>query len=418
MTTRSYPGPLNYSGFWLDHAQHRTWLAQQADKQFECFAHSLHAGAGFKTLDHLGIPRVSNTQELHTTTRLVHSYALAKIMGYPDADRMIEQGMAYLSDHHHDPVFGGYIWALDAGDIVDDRKLAYGHVFVLLAAASAKQAGHPDADALLDTISRVLDRQFWEEDRGLFCDERNRDWTPFSTYRGMNANMHATEALMAAYEATGDDVYLDRAGRIFEFFIDKIAPQNDWRLPEHYTENWDIDREYAGDPMFRPSGTTPGHSFELGRLLLQYWDLKGRPPTDAPRKARRLIERALHDAWLPDGGLAYTLKSGGEVDVCARFWWPVTEAIGAIAALIKLERREEDEIWYRKLWVFAHDNFIDHTHGGWFPEIDSAGTVTSTIFAGKPDIYHALQACLFPLAQGLSRHVDALKHLRPPSNRQ
>ncbi|SEK43944.1 AGE family epimerase/isomerase [Pacificibacter marinus] len=412
MNVTTSPGPQNYSGFWIDHADHRTWLARQADQQLAFFAHSLQADAGFATLDHSGIPLANKTQELHTTTRLVHSYALAKIWGHPDADKVIEQGMSYLSDHHHDSFFGGYIWALNDGEMVDDRKLAYGHMFVLLAAASAKQSGHPTADAMLKNTSKVLDQHFWEEDTGLFCDELNRDWTPFSTYRGMNANMHASEALLTAYEATGDEIYLDRAGRILDFFINKIAPQNDWRLPEHYTENWDIDHDYAGDPMFRPAGTTPGHSFELGRLLLQHWDLKGRPPCDAPLKARHLIERALHDASLPDGGLAYTLKFGGDVDVSARFWWPVTEAIGAIAALIKLERREADEIWYRKLWTFANANFIDHTHGGWFPEIDNAGNATSTIFAGKPDIYHALQACLFPLTPGLSRHSDDLKHMR------
>ena len=380
------PGPANFDGFWLDHPAHRTWLQDQAERQLRFFAASKRSGPGFSLLDHDGVPMDVQEQELHTTTRMVHSYSLGVLQGHTGAESIVDHGMAYLASHHKDPVYGGYLWAMTGDTISDDRKLAYGHVFVLLAASSAKMAGNPDADALLADITNVLDTHYWEQEAGLFSDEWNRDWTPFSTYRGMNANMHGVEAMLTAYEATRVPVFLERAGRILDFFTRRMAPQENWRLPEHYTENWDIDRSYAGNHMFRPAGTTPGHSFELGRLTLQHWDLTGRPATDAPDVARRLIEQALEDAWLPEGGFAYTLDFGGKVSDGARFWWPVTEAIGAVATLIKLERRASDEEWYRKLWAFANEAFIDHENGGWFPAIDAEGKPTSSIFTGKPDI--------------------------------
>jgi mannose/cellobiose epimerase-like protein (N-acyl-D-glucosamine 2-epimerase family) len=397
------PGPADAAGFWIDDAGHRAWLADQCNSQLAFFAASAGSAPGFCLLDHAGAALGADVQELHTTTRLVHAYSLGQLRGYQGAERIIDQGMAYLASHHKDPVHGGYFWALSDSGVHDPRKLAYGHVFVLLAAASAKMSGHPDADALLADIADVLDRRFWEEDAGLFSDEWNRDWTPFSTYRGMNANMHGVEALLAAYEATGEALFLDRAGRILDFFVHQIAPTNGWRLPEHYTAGWQIDRAYAGNHMFRPAGTTPGHAFEVGRLALQHWDLAGRPANGAPKAARNLIERALADAWLPDGGLAYTLDFEGQVADGSRFWWPVTEAIGAISALIVMDRRAEDEIWYRRLWDFANAHFIDHAKGGWFPAIDDKGAPTSSIFTGKPDIYHSLQACLIPLSGLLSR---------------
>ena len=163
--------------------------------------------------------------------------------------------------------------------------------------------------------------------------------------------------------------------------------------------------------MFRPAGTTPGHSLEMGRLLLQHWDLSGRPETDAPARARRLIEQALQDAWRPDGGLAYTLHQGGAIAIPDRYWWPVTEGIGALAALIKLGTEGgsgDDETWYRRLWAFADARLVDHERGGWFPELDDTGTPTGRQFQGKPDIYHALQADLFPLTPGLSRQHQGL----------
>ncbi|MBU3031459.1 AGE family epimerase/isomerase [Paracoccus marinaquae] len=408
MTTPQHPD-LDDSVSWLDQPAHRDWLLRDARTQFDFFRASLRDGAGFHVLDLDGTALPDSVQQLHTTTRLIHSYALGKLAGFADCEAIIDQGMAYLWSHHRDSAHGGYHWALDGDEVADQRKLAYGHVFVLLAGASAKQAGHPDADRLIEDVSAALDRHFWEEDHGLFADEWNRDWTPFSDYRGMNANMHGVEALLTAHEATGREVYLDRAGRILDVFMGRIAPEHGWRLPEHYTQDWRIDRDYAGDPMFRPAGTTPGHSFELARLLLQYWDLRGRPATDAPGIARKVMEQALADAWdEARGGLIYTLDFDGRPAIRSRYWWPVTEAIGVLAAFLKFAPQATDEAWYRRLWSFADSHFIDHRRGGWFPEIDSDGKPTSIQFGGKPDIYHAIQAVLFPLAPGISRMSSSL----------
>lgn len=403
------PGPTDKIGLWLEDKTHREWLKGQADRLLMFFEASVQSSPGFTLLHHDGSPLKTDVQELHTTTRMIHSYSLGLLQGHPGAERIVQHGLSYLASHHHDSIHGGYFWAMGDTEPTDPTKLAYGHAFVLLAAASAKIAGVAHADVLLDEAAEILDTRFWDEEAGLFADEWNRDWTPFSTYRGMNANMHGVEALLTAFEATGDIVFLSRAGRILEFFVGRIAPASAWRLPEHYTSDWQVDRSYAGNHMFRPAGTTPGHSFELGRLTLQHWDLSGQPDTDAPEQARQLIAQALSDAWLPEGGFAYTLNFDGSVADGSRFWWPVTEAIGAVATLIALDRREDDEVWYRKLWAFANAHLIDHEHGGWFPALDDDGEPTSSIFDDKPDIYHALQACLFPLSGRLSRMATHAK---------
>lgn len=396
---------------WLTSTAHRKALARDALRQFDFFRASLSAQPGFRVLDWSGAPLPATKQELHTTTRLVHSYALGKLSGVQDCDTMIDQGMDYLQSHHLDRTYGGYFWALDGDVIADDRKLAYGHVFVLLAASSAKLAGHPDADKLIENVTSVLEQQFWDPLNARFADEWNRDWSPFSTYRGMNANMHAVEALLAAFEATGRESYLDKAGKILAFFMHHMAPQHGWRLPEHYTQDWRVDTDYSGDPMFRPAGTTPGHSFELARLMLQHWDLSGRRDPQAPEIARQVADQAFSDAWLEGGGIAYTLRFDGTTDIRDRYWWPVTEAIGVYASLLKLENRTEHQRRYETLWQFADAHFIDHDKGGWFPEIDASGRPTTTQFVGKPDIYHAVQANLFPLTKGLSRQAETLPNL-------
>ncbi|MTH79563.1 AGE family epimerase/isomerase [Paracoccus aestuariivivens] len=397
--------------------EHQQWLRAEVARQVDFFRPSLQTDGSFAVLDFAGVPLTGSLQELHTTTRLVHSFALAKAAGLPDCDPVICAGMDFLWNRHRDAEHGGYVWSVDAAGVADGTKLAYGHVFVLLAAASAKVAGHPDADRLIADVSALIDRHYWDEEAGLLRDEFTRDWQPFSTYRGMNANMHGIEAMLTAYETTGSAIYLTRARRILDFFTGRIAPRYGFRLPEHYTADWQVDADYQGNPMFRPRGTTPGHSFELGRLLLQWWDLAGRPESDAPEIARRLIETALADAWVPGawpaaGGFVYTLELDGAVSVSDRYWWPVSEAIGAMAALQNHAAQPQDEEWYRRLWAFADLALIDHARGGWFPELDADGKPDARQFAGKPDIYHSVQAALLSQVGCLSRLPASLRAAR------
>ncbi|SNR26625.1 AGE family epimerase/isomerase [Paracoccus sediminis] len=392
---------------------HRRFLIRDALAALEFFDASVGNDGDFRTLGLAGRPLGDGPLELHTTTRLVHSYGLAHLAGRADRAGVIDRGMDLLWRRHRDARHGGYVWSVQGDAVADGTKLAYGHVFVLLAASTAKLAGHPDADRLLADVAQVLEDRFWDKGAGLLRDEFTRDWQPFSAYRGMNANMHGAEALLAAHEATGGGEYLGRAGGILAFFIGGQAARNGWRIPEHYDAAWRPDPGYEGDPMFRPAGTTPGHSFEMARLLLHWWDLAGRPGTDAPVQARHLVDTALADAWLPGGGLAYTLDFDGRVARPDRYWWPVTEAIGALAALLKLDPRPCDQDWYRRLWRFADAHLIDHGRGGWFPEPGAGDRPATGQFQGKPDIYHALQADLFPLVPGLSRHAQGLAGARP-----
>ena len=376
----------------------RAALAADARAQIAFFRASLNAGGGFDLLDHDRRPVPDHPQELHATTRLVHSYALAQVWGAPDCTPIIDAGMAALWQRHRDAVHGGYVWSIGPEGIRDDTKLAYGHVFVLLAAASASAVGHDDAPRLLADIEGVIDARFWDDTRGLLREEYRRDWRGFSTYRGMNANMHGTEALLAAFEATGREVFLHRAGRILDFFTRQIAPAHGWRIPEHFTEDWQIDPAHEGNPMFRPAGTTPGHALEFARLILQHWELTGRADPDAPAIARALVTTALRDGWRADGGIVYTVAPDGAVLRPNRYWWPVTEAMGALAALLKCDPQPQDAAWFRRAWAFAQAHFIDHDRGGWFPEIGDTGQPVTAQFLGKPDIYHSLQAVLYPLA--------------------
>ena len=80
-----------------------------------------------------------------------------------------------------------------------------------------------------------------------------------------------------------------------------------------------------------------------------------------------------------------------------RLWWPAAEGIGAAAFLNAIDGAPEYEEWYRRIWDFVADQLIDRENGGWRTEaVDPTGRI-APLFEGKPDLYHALQACLIPL---------------------
>ncbi len=223
---------------WRHSPTHRSWLLDQANRLFDFYQFAaLNPRGGFFDLDIEGRP-FGNVRQLHATTRMVHCMAIGHLLGRPGCDALIDHGMDYIWNRHRDQKHGGYVWSLDDDNPVDSNKQAYGHAFVLLAASSAKCVGHPLADRLLADVSDVLHTRFWDEKSGAQKEEFAADWSPISNYRGQNSNMHLTEALMAAFEATGDTEYLRKAESIASLIIGKHAASLEYRVGEHFDANW------------------------------------------------------------------------------------------------------------------------------------------------------------------------------------
>ena len=284
---------------WRQNPDHRRWLRGEADSLFRFFEdESLNPSGGFHTLDDAGHAIAGErTRPLHATTRMVHCFAIAHLLGRPGAADFVDHGLEAILNRHRDAVNGGYFWSFDDDGPRERDKLAYGHAFVLLAASSAKIVGHPKADRLLAEVSEVIDRRFWEPAHGASAEEFAADWSPISAYRGQNSNMHLTEALMAAFEATGERAYLDKAESIADLILRRTAGAHHWRVPEHYRADWTLDREYKGSDMFRPYGTTPGHWLEWARLALQLWELGARKIEWLPGAAKALFAQAVGVGW-------------------------------------------------------------------------------------------------------------------------
>ena len=337
--------------------------------------------------------------QLWITTRMTHVFVLGDLLGHPGCGPLVDHGLAAIRDTFGDREHGGWFSEIADEGPVRTEKEAYSHAFVLLAAAGATMAGRATAPALLDEITRVVEQRFWSEEEGACRESWDGGWNALEEYRGANANMHMIEAFLAAGDATGDARWSQRALRIAERLIRDVASARDWRILEHFDADWrplpDYNAEHPRHP-FRPFGVTPGHGLEWSRLLLQIDAAVDAPPDWLADAAQGLFGRAVADGWGPPGGFAYTTDFDGKPVVSDRLHWPVTEAIGAAAALHELTGDEEYERWYRTCWDFAAANLIDRRRGSWHAELDESLQPSEQTWSGKPDVYHALQSTLIP----------------------
>ncbi|MFJ2981464.1 MULTISPECIES: AGE family epimerase/isomerase [unclassified Pseudomonas] len=403
---------------YIDSPQHRQWLSAEGLRLLS-FAKAAQVPDGFACLDAHGALPPTAVADTLVTARMTHSFALAHLQGVPGCLARVEHGVRALRGPLRDARHGG--WFARPRGHGDDGKAAYLHAFVALAASSAVAAGAGGAQGLLVDATRVIEDRFWSEEEGALRESFSRDWLQPQAYRGANSNMHATEAFLALADVTGDVLWLERALRIALRIIHGHAAANDYRVVEHFDAHWqalpDYNRDNPAD-HFRPYGSTPGHAFEWSRLVLHLEAARRLAGLHTPdwllASARGLFSSACRHAWNVDGaeGIVYTLDWDNQPRVRERLHWVHAEACASAAALLQRTGEPRYARWYRCFWAFIDTHFIDRAAGSWHHELDPANRPAATIWAGKPDLYHAYQAVLLPtqplapsLATGLARNV-------------
>ena len=389
---------------WLGSPAHARWLETEVDRLL-AFGRAAAVPNGFGWLDDTGTVRQDLPTQLWVTSRMTHVYALATLLGRPGAAGLVDHGLEALNGPFRDREYGGWFPAIGASGPVDANKTGYPHCFLILGAASATAAGRPGARALLDDALGVCEQHFWDESVGMVREAWDRTFTTSEPYRGGNVNMHSVEAYLAVADVTGNRVWLDRAVRIAERMIHGFARQNSYRVIEHFDPDWRPLPEYNIDQpahRFRAYGATPGHWIEWARLLLHAQASLGTRGEAAPSwmipDAEALFAAALRDAWCADGasGFVYTVGWDGKPVVRERIRWVIAEAIAAAAALFRATGDRQYATWYQTFWDYAAENFIDYVGGSWWQELDPYNKVSSSVWDGKPDLYHLMHALLVP----------------------
>ena len=334
-----------------------------------------------------------HTRHLVSSTRFVFNYSMAyQAFGDEQYKTAVAHGIKYLRDAHRNSASGGYTWLLRDGEKIDTTNHCYGLAFVALAYAKAVEAGFADAAAYLDETWNLMEQHFWEPQYGLYADEADADWK-VSDYRGQNANMHACEAWLAAYEATREPRYLERAALLADNMVNRQAALSGGLVWEHYRSDWSVDWDYNfGDRsnIFRPWGYQPGHQTEWAKLLLI---LDRHAPADwhLPR-ARELFDRAMALSWDEEyGGMVYGNDREGRFYDEDKYFWVQAESLATAALLADRTGEAQYWDWYERLWDYSWRHFVDHRYGAWYRILhrDNSKYSDEKSPAGKTD-YHTM----------------------------
>ena len=338
-----------------------------------------------------------DTKHLVSSTRFIFNYSMAAIQfdskDYLDAAL---HGINYLRDSHLNKNTGGYAWTMKDSEVDESTNYCYGLAFVLLAYSSAYKAGILKAKDYIEETYQLMEKHFWSKEYELYSDEISADWKVVSGYRGQNANMHSCEALIAAFEATGSQKYLDRALLIGKNICIRQAGLAEGLIWEHYDSNWEINWVYnknRPDDLFRPWGFQVGHLTEWAKLLLilerhvkEDWLL--------PR-AQELFDDAVEMGWDEKSeGLFYGFAPNGDICDKDKYFWVQAESLAAAAVLANRTGDDYYWEWYDRIWSYSWKHMIDHKYGAWFRILDSNNNKYDDLKspAGKTD-YHTMGAC-------------------------
>lgn len=345
-------------------ARVRHWLANDALPFWADTGVDHDAGGFVERLAWDGTPDLDAVKRVRVQARQIYVFAHADHLGLMPGGREIATvGYDFLVRHAMpDGVDNGVVHALARdGTIVDARRDTYDHAFVLFGLSwFYRVTGREDARALVlalgDAIWRLLRHP---GGAGFIVDDQGNDALH------QNPHMHLFEAVLAAYDATGETIFLDRADELFALFRTRMFDPQTGALREFYDANWRPAAGEAGQLI------EPGHHCEWVWLLKWYADRKARPLCDEARQLHAFVERhgrgghgpLLIDATWSDG----RPRSSGTRS------WPQTEALKAVIALAQADgvsaRPDADRIVANLFLSFLGRPVA----GGWIDWIDADG---------------------------------------------
>lgn len=350
-------------------------------------------------------------QQIVSSARMVINFMLAgKLLGRKELQDIGRHGLEYLEKGHYVPEKDAYAFTMRDHKPEDMIQQSYGYAFVLAAHAAARLAGATDSDADVARVYDLMEKRFWLPDRGAYTDTISAEGE-LSEYRGQNSNMHMCEALIAAYEATKDSRYLERAEVLAETFTQKMAAKADGLVYEHYTQEFEVDWEYNKDDpknLYRAWGFQPGHQSEWAKNLLNIY--RYNPKDWMVQRARELFDAAYETSWDSEhGGMVYGFGPDRKWCDDDKYFWVQAESMATAALLHQATGDEKYIKCYNALWKYSWEHFVDHEHGAWVGlklTRDNQQYSKEKAFAGGKCDYHTLVACVealraFPLKRRL-----------------
>lgn len=336
------------------------------------------ATGGFvERLDSQGRADRAAARRVRVQARQIYCFAKAAQIGwYPDGREIALKGLEYLLAKAKSPDGQpGFVHLLARdGTVINPLRDTYDHAFVLLALASVYAL---DRDAQIrteiDSLTSFLDRKVRSPHGGFL------EGLPASMPRRQNPHMHLFEAMIAAFDATHDAAFQNRAGEFFALFLSNFYDKQKHVLGEYFEEDWS---------RIEPVSVEPGHQAEWVWLLLGFERITGCP---TGRYRNELLASALRYSDDATGCLIDEGDADGNIRQYTRRCWPQTEISKAwIAQAEAGEPGAADQA--RAALARLELNYLRHAvPGGWHDQFDREGrSLIDTIPASS--FYHVLCA--------------------------
>jgi mannose-6-phosphate isomerase len=335
------------------------------------------AGGFVDRLDQNGGADRLAPRRVFVQARQIYCFAKAAQMEwYPQGRAIALKGLDYLlakaKAQGGEP---GFVHTLSPdGAVLDSRRDTYDHAFILLALASVYAL---DRDAQIrteiDALCHFLDTKLRSPHGGFL-----EGW-PASMPRRQNPQMHLFEAMIAAFDATHDTVFQNRAGDFFALFLGVLYDKQKQALGEYFEDDWS---------RIEPVRVEGGHQAEWVWLLKGFERITGCP---TGRHRGELLASALRYRDEATGCLVDEGDATGNIRRHTRRLWPQAEMAKAwIAQAEGGEAGAADEA--RAALARLERHYLSHpVTGGWYDQFDRDGnSLVATIPASS--FYHVLCA--------------------------
>jgi mannose/cellobiose epimerase-like protein (N-acyl-D-glucosamine 2-epimerase family) len=309
--------------------------------------------------------------------RQIYCFAKAIDLGcYPQGREIAMKGLEYLLGKAKNPDGRpGFVHLLDPdGSTMNATRDMYDHAFVLLALSTVYRLSH-DAQVLgeIKSLLNFLDVDLRSPHGGFV------EGFPATLPRRRNSQMHLFEATIATFDPTGDSVFEDRAGELYDLFVANLYDPRRQVLGEYFEEDWS---------KIEPVSVEPGHQAEWVWLLRGFERITG--CSTAGHRAQ-LLSSALRYRDDVTGCLFDEGDSHGNIRKFSRRGWPQTEIAKAwIAQAEAREPKAADEA--REALARLYRHYLRHpVLGGWYDQFDRDGR-SLVDFIPASSFYHILCA--------------------------
>ena len=394
-------------------------LRRAFDADFDAlvaFASRSKARVGYAFLRADGQVDLGRPLDARISARMTHVFALAQMRGIEGASHLVSHGLAALTGPLRAANGSWYSEVVPTSEtsaipvprsVLSQRAQAA----MIGAAAAALMAGHSEAATLLVDLEKDQDQRWWDPSYGAVREEIDAATEVCSPLRRLSTNLDTAQSYLAAWEATSNRVWFDRARSILRL-VGENAARSGFALPDLFDEEWRPLPPTCDQPpleLIRPGDTLPGLGFKAARLIGQVCAiLIHMGETPGPwmlDTAISLYERAHADGWTEDGvgGIVYTLDSTGIVVAPERMHWVVCEAASAarvLAELVVPDLAEDLAVDYARAVAWA-DSHARAGMGRWIHEIAPDGSVSMRVWEGRPDALTSARM----LARGAAPHL-------------